>query len=67
MQYIIDIRIDKDKKRTYRIDAKDETEAKKRLLDRLPPQQRDAIIIDSIKIDVTTVVDDDLYGIFSED
>ena len=67
MQYILDVRVERDKKRTYRIDAKDEFEAKKRLLDRLPQKQRDTVIIDSIKIDPSTIVDDDPYGIFGEE
>ncbi len=67
MHYIIDVRVDQDKKRTYRINAKDETEAKERLQDRLPPHQRDSLIIDNIKIDMSTIVQDDPYGIFGEE
>jgi len=67
MHYIIDVRVDQDKKRTYRINAKDETEAKERLKDRLPPHQRDSLIIDDINIDMSTMVQDDPYGIFGEE
>ena len=64
MQYIVDIRINEGPKRTYRIDAKTEEEALERLKLRLPPQQRDAFVVDMIKIDPATVVDEDPYGIF---
>ncbi len=67
MHYIIDVRVDQDKKRTYRINAKDETEAKERLKDRLPPYQRDSVIIDEIKPDISAMVHDDPYGIFGEE
>jgi len=67
MHYIIDVRVDQDKKRTYRINAKDETEAKERLKDRLPPHQRDSLIIDDINIDMSTMVQDDPYGVFGEE
>ena len=66
MTYIIDIRID-DKKRSYRIEAKSEEEAKERLGLRLPPAQRDFVIIDSIKIDMTTVGDEAPYGEFGDE
>ncbi len=64
MQYLIDIRINEGAKRTYRIDAKTEEEALERLKLRLPQQQRDAFVVDMIKIDPATVVDEDLYGVF---
>lgn len=63
MTYVIDIRID-DKKRSYRVEAKNEKEAKERLGLRLPPAQRESIIIDAIKIDMTTVGDEAPYGEF---
>ncbi|MDA3946327.1 MAG: hypothetical protein PF439_06570 [Helicobacteraceae bacterium] len=64
MQYLIDIRINEGRKRTYRIDAKTEEEALERLKLRLPPQQRDVFVVDMIKIDPATVVDEDPYGVF---
>jgi hypothetical protein len=67
MHYIIDVRVDQDKKRTYRINAKDETEAKERLHNRFPPHQRDSLIIDNIKIDMSAMVQDDPYGVFGEE
>lgn len=63
MIFIIDIHIE-EQKRTYKIEAKDEAQAKERLMLRLPPHQRDTIIIDSIQIDPATVGDDEPYGIF---
>lgn len=67
MDYLIDIRIEGDTKRTYRITAKSEEEANERLKLRLPPQQRDTIIIDNISIDKTTIADENPYGVFNEE
>ncbi|MDM5270886.1 hypothetical protein PGH07_01695 [Sulfurovum sp. zt1-1] len=64
MIFIIDIRIDGKQKRTYRIEAKEETQAKERLMLRLPPSQRDTLIIDSIQIDPATLNNDEPYGSF---
>ncbi len=64
MRYLIDIHIAESKSRTYPIDAKDESEAMKRLKLRLPPDQREHIIIDAIRIDLTARGDDDPYGTF---
>lgn len=64
MIFIIDIRIDGKQKRTYRIEAKEETQAKERLMLRLPPSQRDTLIIDSIQIDSATLNNDEPYGSF---
>lgn len=63
MIFIIDIRIE-EQKRTYKIEAKDEAQAKERLMLRLPPDQRDTLTIDSIQIDPSTVGDDEPYGSF---
>lgn len=63
MTYIIDIRIE-GKQRSYRIEARGEEEAKERLKLRLPPNQREDITIDAIKIDMTTVGDEAPYGEF---
>lgn len=67
MQYLIDIRIDGRKKSTFRVDGKNEEQALERLELRLPPQQRDNYIVDSIKIDPASIVDDEPYGIYVED
>lgn len=64
MQYVIETRTAEGKKRTFRIDASGESEALERLKLRLPPDQRDTIIVDSMKIDLTTVGRDDPYGVF---
>lgn len=64
LRYLINVRVDGDKKRTYPVDAEDETQAKERLLLRLPPHQRESVIIDEIKIDPASLVDKDPYGLF---
>lgn len=64
MRYLIDIRLDTDKKRTYPIDAKNETEAIERLKLRLPPSQRNNLIIDTIRIDPISIRTEEPYGIF---
>jgi hypothetical protein len=63
VEYLFDIRID-GKKRSYRIEASDEEEAIERLKLRLPPSQRDAVVIDEMRIDMATVSTDDPYGSF---
>ncbi|HHH72268.1 MAG TPA: hypothetical protein ENL04_00380 [Sulfuricurvum sp.] len=67
MRYLLNVRVDGDKKRTYPIDARDETEAKERLLTRLPPKQREGVIVDTIKIDPASLVEESPFGIYSED
>lgn len=64
MRYLLNVRVDGDKKRTYPIDAEDETQARERLLTRLPPQQREGVIVDEIKIDPASIIDEDPYGLF---
>ena len=64
MTYLVDIRLEDGKRRTYRIDAKDETEAKERLPLRLPPSQRETFTIDSIKIDPASLGTSDPFGTF---
>lgn len=64
MRYLINVRVEGDKRRTYPIDAADKTQARERLLLRLPPQQRDNLIVDEIKIDPASLVDEDPYGLF---
>ncbi|MBN2816543.1 MAG: hypothetical protein JXQ67_07640 [Campylobacterales bacterium] len=66
MRYIVNVRLDKET-RTYNINAKNEEEAKERLLLRLPPNQRDKCHIDDIKIDPKSFLDTEPYGIFAED
>jgi len=67
MRFIINIHLASNKKSTYKIDAKDEDEAKQRLMLRINPKDRDSMIIDSITIDSSTIVDNDTYGTFNED
>ena len=64
MRFLINVRIDGEKKRLYPIDADDEVQAKERLLLRLPPHQRETVIIDDIKIDPDSLRDGDPYGLF---
>ena len=64
MEFVFDIRIDERQKRTYRIKAKNEDEALERLKLRLPPSQRDSVVIDDLKIDMTTVGVEDPFGSF---
>lgn len=64
MTYLIDILSSERKKQTFRIDAKNEDEAKERLKLRLPPNKRENITFESIKIDMTTVYNDDPFGTF---
>jgi hypothetical protein len=67
MEYIIDMRLGEKTKRTYRINAKDEAEAKERLKLRLAPQHREEVIIDSIRLYQTALGDEDPYGIFGDE
>lgn len=65
MRYLLEVRIGDKKPQTFPIDAKDESEAKERLALRLPPDKRDKIIIDSITLDLKSIlIDDDPYGTF---
>ena len=65
MQYLIDVRVDGRKKSTFRVNAKTETEALERLPLRLSPQQRDTYIVDAIKIDPSSIGNEEPYGIFT--
>ncbi len=67
MRYLLHVRVSGDKKRTYRIDARSEEEAKERLTPRLAPHEREDVIIDSIEIDPASIVDDEAFGIFLND
>jgi len=65
MRYIIEIRIATKNKRSYKIDAKDEKEAIDRLNLRLPKEQRDNYIVDSISIDPLSLNNEEPFGIFT--
>jgi len=65
MRYIIEIRITTKNKRSYKIDAKDEKEAISKLELRLPPEERDDYVVDSISIDPLSINSDEPFGIFS--
>lgn len=65
MQYLIDIRIEGSKKSTFRIDGQDEKQALQRLALRLPPDQRDTYIVDAIRIDPSSIGEEEPYGIFT--
>lgn len=64
MRYLLNVRVDGDKKRVYPIDANDELQAKARLMTRLPPHQRDSVVIDDIKIDPASIVNPEIFGVF---
>lgn len=64
MRYLLNVRVDGDKKRTYPIDAGDELQAKERLMTRLPPHKRDNVVIDDIKIDPASIINEDPFGVF---
>lgn len=64
MTYLIDILNHAKKKQTFRIEAKNEDEAKERLRLRLPPDKRENFSIESIKIDMGTVSMEDPFGSF---
>lgn len=63
MRYLIDIRLE-GKSRLYPIDAENEVQAIERLKLRLPPNQRESILIDSIEIDPSSISHDDPFGVF---
>jgi len=64
MRYTIEIRIATKNRRSYKIDAKDEKEALSKLALRLPPDQRDNYVVDSISIDPLSINSDEPFGIF---
>lgn len=63
MKFLIDIRLE-GKVRRYPIDASNQKEAVERLKLRLPPNQRDTFIIDSIELDPSSIPEDDPFGVF---
>ena len=64
MRYLINVRVDGV---GALLVAVDELQARERLLLRLPPHQRDSVIVDDIKIDPASLINDDPYGIFGEE
>lgn len=65
MRYIVDVRVSGDKKRTYKIDAKNEDEIHERLISRLAPKERESVIIDGVKPDPAVHPSgDEPFGIF---
>lgn len=63
MKFLIDIRLE-GKVRRYPIDASNQEEAVERLKLRLPPNQRETFIIDSIELDPSSIPEDDPFGGF---
>lgn len=63
MKFLIDIRLE-GKVRRYPIDASNQEEALQRLKLRLPPNQREIFVIDSIELDPTSIPEDDPFGLF---
>ncbi len=66
MKYLLHVSID-ERKRTYRIDANDEVQAKERMLLRLPPHQRDEVVINGIERDPAFIGKEEPFGIFLND
>lgn len=64
MRYLIDIRLHHDKKRTYRIEANNEEEAKERLKLRLSPSERETVVFDAIRVDSQMIALEEPYGSF---
>jgi len=65
MDFLIDIRTDNERTQSFRVEAESESQAIERLKLRLHPAKRDNLVVDSIKIDMTTVGDADPYGVYS--
>lgn len=63
MKFLIDIRLE-GKVRRYPIDASNQEEAVERLKLRLPPNQRETFVIDSIELDPSSIPEDDPFGVF---
>lgn len=66
MRYLINIHLGQ-AKRVYKIDARDEAQAKERLLQRLHPNKREQCIIDAINIDPSSLTTLEPCGIFGEE
>lgn len=67
MVYIIDILTHEKKKKSFRITADNEEQAKERLQLRMPPNNRDNFTIESIKIDASTLNMEEPFGSFYGD
>jgi hypothetical protein len=67
VEYILHVRVLESKKRTYKITAKDQDEARTRLLTRLAPSEREGVIIDSIELDPASLGDEEPFGVFLND
>lgn len=63
MKFLIDILLE-GKVRRYPIDASNQEEAVERLKLRLPPNQRETFVIDSIELDPSSIPEDDPFGVF---
>jgi len=64
MTYLIDILTHEKKAKRFCIEAKNEEQAKDRLKLRFPPDKREDFTIESIKLDISTVNMDELFGTF---
>jgi len=67
VEYILHVRVLESKVRTYKITAKDEEQARVRLLTRLAPGEREGVIIDSIAIDPASLGEEEPFGVFLND
>lgn len=63
-RYIVKVRVEGTKKRSYKITGNDTVEVKEKLLTRLHPDHRDSVIVDSIEIDPETISADEPFGTF---
>lgn len=64
MLYLVQIRLEDKRKRTFRIEASNEEEAVKKLPNRLPPSERESFTLESVKVDPSTLGDEEPYGVF---
>ncbi len=64
MVYLLNVRLANNKKHTFRIEGKNEAEVRRKLPNRLPPQERDDYCIDSVEIDPKSLGDEEPYGVF---
>jgi hypothetical protein len=64
MTYLIDVLTHEKKTKRFWIEATNEEQAKDRLKLRFPPENRDKFTIECIKLDMSTVNMDDMFGTF---
>jgi len=64
VRFIINIRLKSKTKYTYTIDANTEEEALERLKLRLPPDEHESVIVDAIRIDPKSIINEGPYGVF---